>query len=625
MLILAALLRLWGLARTGYGNPYYSATVRSMAASWHNFFFASFDPSGYLSIDKPPVAFWIQTGAVHLFGFHPFALLLPSAVAGVAGVGLLFVAVRRVFGTGPATVAALVLALTPISVATDRFNDPDSVMTFLLLLAAWLVVRAAETGSWRRLAWAGAVVGLACLTKSLAAVLPVPGLGLAYLTSPSGTFKARISHLAVATVVLVAVGVSWVIVVDAVPAGSRPLVAGTSADSELSLLFGSNGLSRVNGTSSTPGLPPAAQKPGAALAAIRYGDTGTPGLLRLIDSPLGGQAGWALAVGITGLVAAAVDIRRRRDPRLASLWLWGGWLAAEAVVLSAASGVFHAYYLSALAPAAAALAGIGTFALVDAWKGRRWTAALVPVAVIGTGLIEWRALAGFVAFAGLGTSGLLLAVLAGALLCASVVRPRLQRIARLFTAAAMAVACIAAVTFTASVLRHPGVAQVPIAGPALDGPGAALAKAQAAARHQDQPFDVVNSPANPGGAATGRLIAFLQANRHNERWVLAMPTGLDAAPIITRSGLAVVALAGIDNAPVATVGRLQQLISTRQLRFALVAAQPTGLAGLVHLEAWALQSCVPVPTADWVNGPPQPSVLVDCAPATAPVVPAGLG
>ncbi len=159
--VLAAALRLWRVTGTGYGNPYYSATVRSMTTSWHNFFFASFDPAGYMSIDKPPLAFWLQTAAVHVLGFGPLALVLPSAIAGICAVGILFVTVRRVFGTAPATVAALVLALTPISVATDRFNDPDALLALLLVLAAWFVVRAAETGSWRCLLLAGAVIGLA--------------------------------------------------------------------------------------------------------------------------------------------------------------------------------------------------------------------------------------------------------------------------------------------------------------------------------------------------------------------------------------------------------------------------------------------------------------------------------
>ena len=46
LLALAAVLNLWDLSRNGWANGYYAAAVRSMAGSWHNFLYASFDPSG---------------------------------------------------------------------------------------------------------------------------------------------------------------------------------------------------------------------------------------------------------------------------------------------------------------------------------------------------------------------------------------------------------------------------------------------------------------------------------------------------------------------------------------------------------------------------------------------------
>src|ERR1700731_903190 len=57
---LAALLNLWALGQNGWANTYYSAAVRSMAASWHNFLYASLDPSGVMTVDKPPLALWVQ-------------------------------------------------------------------------------------------------------------------------------------------------------------------------------------------------------------------------------------------------------------------------------------------------------------------------------------------------------------------------------------------------------------------------------------------------------------------------------------------------------------------------------------------------------------------------------------
>src|ERR1700687_573253 len=61
--IVLVALRCWQLAQNGFGNEYYSAGVRGMLEGWHNFFFNSFDPAGFVSLDKPPVAFWIQARA----------------------------------------------------------------------------------------------------------------------------------------------------------------------------------------------------------------------------------------------------------------------------------------------------------------------------------------------------------------------------------------------------------------------------------------------------------------------------------------------------------------------------------------------------------------------------------
>src|SRR5262249_38673086 len=80
---IAAFVNLWHLTRAGYGNTYYAAAVRSMTQSWHNFFFASFDPGGFITVDKPPVALWIQAAFAKVFGFSGFTILLPEALAGV--------------------------------------------------------------------------------------------------------------------------------------------------------------------------------------------------------------------------------------------------------------------------------------------------------------------------------------------------------------------------------------------------------------------------------------------------------------------------------------------------------------------------------------------------------------
>ena len=157
---LAATLNFFQLTRAGYPNAYYAATVRSMLTNWHAFFFAAYDPVGFVTVDKPPLGFWIQAASAKLLGFSPFSLLLPEALAGVLSVLVLHHLVRRIYGPVAGLIAALALALTPINVVTNRNNTIDSLLILALLLAAWAVSKAAEGGRLRWLLLGAALVGL---------------------------------------------------------------------------------------------------------------------------------------------------------------------------------------------------------------------------------------------------------------------------------------------------------------------------------------------------------------------------------------------------------------------------------------------------------------------------------
>src|SRR6185369_315810 len=102
--------------------------VRSMASSWHAFLYGSFDAAGVMTVDKPPLALWVQALSVRLFGFHPLSVLAPQALMGVASVVLVYDLTRRRFGRAAGTVAGLALALTPITVAISRHNNPDALL-----------------------------------------------------------------------------------------------------------------------------------------------------------------------------------------------------------------------------------------------------------------------------------------------------------------------------------------------------------------------------------------------------------------------------------------------------------------------------------------------------------------
>ena len=177
-LLLTVLLNFWQLSKEGYGNTYYAAAIKSMLQSWHNFFFVSFDPGGFVTIDKPPLGFWIQTLSAKLFGFSGVTLLLPEAIAGVLSVFVLYHLVARSWGSVSGLVAALALALTPISVVANRNNTIDSLLVLTVLLAAWAVLKAAETApGGYPLRWfllCAVLVGVGFNIKMLQAYLVLP-------------------------------------------------------------------------------------------------------------------------------------------------------------------------------------------------------------------------------------------------------------------------------------------------------------------------------------------------------------------------------------------------------------------------------------------------------------------
>jgi len=130
-------------------EEYYTASVRSMSLGWHNFLYNSFDPAGFISVDKPPVALLIQVASVKLFGFHSPQRADPPGSGGRRRVALLYHLVQRRFGPAAGLLAALFLALTPVNVAIDRSSNTDSCLVLVLLLATWALTRAVEQGSRR--------------------------------------------------------------------------------------------------------------------------------------------------------------------------------------------------------------------------------------------------------------------------------------------------------------------------------------------------------------------------------------------------------------------------------------------------------------------------------------------
>jgi 4-amino-4-deoxy-L-arabinose transferase-like glycosyltransferase len=369
LLALAGVLDLWALSRNGWANTYYSAAARSMSSSWHNFLFASMDPSGVMTVDKPPLSMWVQALSVRLFGYHPLSVLVPQALMGVASVALVYDLVRRRFGRVGGFVAGLALASTPIAVAVSRHNNPDALLVLCCVAALWCAVRGLEAGRTRWLVLACVFVGLGFETKMGVALTVVPGIFAAWLwIDPRRRGRLRaFGQLLAGGLAIVAVGGAWPLLVELTPAADRPWVSGTSDNSVLSLILDYNGLNRVGGQAGVP------------TGAGGNASGGTPGPLRLLGSALGGQAGWLLGFVLVTLLGMVVATRlRRSDARSGWLIAVGGAFLVTAVLFSMAGGIFHPYYLSLLAPFIAALAGAGFAELLS---GRLNSRIVGPLAV----------------------------------------------------------------------------------------------------------------------------------------------------------------------------------------------------------------------------------------------------
>lgn len=253
ILILSAILNFANISIEGYANGYYAAGVKSMLMSFKNFFFVSFDPAGFVTIDKPPVGFWIQTISAKIFGFSGWSILLPQALAGVISVWLIYYLVKRSFGTAAGLISALCLAVTPAFVAASRSNTIDNLLVVTLLFACGALSIAAEKGKVKYLIISLALVGVGFNIKMLQAYMVAPALYITYLLSSAASIKKRIIHLASATVVLLAISFSWALIVDSVPAANRPFVGSSTNNTVKELILGHNGLERIIGGNRTAG------------------------------------------------------------------------------------------------------------------------------------------------------------------------------------------------------------------------------------------------------------------------------------------------------------------------------------------------------------------------------------
>ncbi|MDW8314692.1 MAG: glycosyltransferase family 39 protein [Rhodovarius sp.] len=582
ILALGALLRLWDLAALAPGRSYYAAAAFSQAQSWHNFFFNAFDPGGFVSVDKPPLGIWVQVLGGALFGFDGLGVLLPQAVMGLASVLLLHAMLRPRLGPGPALGAALLLALTPAAIAVDRSNNMESLLTLLLLLAAWAGLRAAEEGRRGPFLIAMALVGLGFNVKMGAALPLAAPIALAFLLAFPGRPWRRLLSLAGGGAVLAAVALAWPLAYDLTPPDKRPWVGGSRSNRMLELVVQHNGWARFL----RPEGQAAAAEGQVAPARPALWDDSPTGPLRLLRPHQAAQVMWWLPLALFGLAA----LRRQR----AMLLILGGWVLLYGAAFSFAGGVFHTYYLAVLAPPLAALAAAG-----GAWLLRReggWLAA----GLAGLGLWQGHILLGQAGAdpaqpalqAGLFALGLALLLL----LARAVWRipPALLLIPALILPAAAAASLV---------LRRPNPATPAADLARLGRPAEDAERAAAAAR---------------AALWRERLLALLDAQAAPERFVLAVPNALIAAPLILASGRPVIAYGGYAGTdPILTPARLCALVRDGALRFVMTggfALTPRQAEVQGELWAWIRRHGEQLPLARG-RWPPRRGAAAEAEPA----------
>jgi 4-amino-4-deoxy-L-arabinose transferase-like glycosyltransferase len=465
LLALTALLYLWSLDINGWANSYYSAAAQAAGDSWTAWFFGSLDAANSITVDKTPASLWLMGLSVRLFGLSSWSILVPQALLGVASVGVLYATVRRWFGAPAGLIAGAVLALTPVATLMFRFNNPDALLVFLLLCAAWAMGRATERGSMRWILLAGGLVGSAFLAKMLQAFLVLPGFVAMYAVAAPIDWRRRIGHLLAAFAAMVVGGGWWVAIVELWPASARPYIGGSQTSSVLELMVGYNGLGRLTGDETGSVVPGGGTGQG--------GIWGQTGWNRLLSASYGGQIAWLLpaAVAMIGVLLWVSRRGPRTDLTRAAALGWGGWLLVTAAVISFGAGIIHEYYTVALAPAIGALVGVGAMALW-AQRERLWARVVSAALVIGSAwwaavllgrsadFVPW--LRGLILVGGLATAGLLLIT--------PLVPARLRRgLGAGAGLGALLVLLAGPAAYSAQTATNPATGSLPSAGPSVSG------------------------------------------------------------------------------------------------------------------------------------------------------------
>ncbi|GAB6092818.1 ArnT family glycosyltransferase [Furfurilactobacillus curtus] len=596
ILVLAVFLYGWNIWQAGSANDFYTAAIVSMTKNWHNFWYASFDPAGFITVDKPPVALWFMAASAKLFGLHGWSIVLPSVAFGVGSVVLIRQMVRPYFGRLAGNLSAFFMTITPIVVADSRTNNMDATLIFFLLLAGFTLQRAIL----KRRAWqvtvAFALIGIAFNIKMLQAFMLLPAMYFFYWIASTVTWRKKVAHLIVATIALAVFTLFWPLAVDNTSTKDRPYIGSSSTNSVLNLAFGYNGSQRLLGQSTGTGsrfpgmsastksankvtgkskiLPtktnhapngqhstrrPGRQGVGGGQGAFNIG---TAGPFRLFQQALGEQVSWFFPLALTGLISAYLyeaDHKKKwwqTTINQQQLWYWTAWLVPVAGFFSIAS-FFHPYYMIMLAPPLAVLAGIGVTVFIKALKNQHqlWQRYLFASGILSTGALQsWYVYSDYPWLSWL--IGL------GSIVATIVIITSFKAVKRTNIVSLMALILLALApsfwSLTPTLAAES--AAIPTAGP-----------------------DLLTNARKSGGigneSANQKLIKYLDQHDGNAKYLFATSDSGTAAPYIIKTGKAVMAIGGFNGTDKAiSLKHFKQLVKKGEIKYFYVSGRNSNSA-----------------------------------------------
>jgi 4-amino-4-deoxy-L-arabinose transferase-like glycosyltransferase len=213
--LLGALLFLPGLGARDLWNPdeaRYAEVAREMRL------FDSYAVprlNGEVYTQKPPLLFWsILAASLFTGGVGETAARLPSALAGIGALLLVFLTAERLFGRRAAWLAVFAYATCFKTFWQARFGQIDMLLGFLVALGVWFWVRAWSEDRPRLALLFYLAAGLGTLAKGPVALLP-PLFGIvAFLIWQKDWKSLRRLHVGLGLLVWAAVVLAWL-----VPAG----------------------------------------------------------------------------------------------------------------------------------------------------------------------------------------------------------------------------------------------------------------------------------------------------------------------------------------------------------------------------------------------------------------------